>query len=281
MHLINNPETEILESILKTKQKIEKHLEDNKNLSLQKKNLFLAFWDFDGTILKGDCSEGLNEPNGFKGLMELGILNGYLSEFKGEEGVKAFWKKYREMEEINKREAYLFLPRLFRGNEVGTISNLAKDHFNNVMRKFYFPTSISILENLKANGIESYILSASADFFIKGCEGTLPIQKENMHGIEVKIQNGIITKEEIEPVTYAIGKTEKLKLIVSSLLENKKADQVFVLAGFGNSFHTDGPFLEYIANQKLVAGNPTTVMINGGNAPEEYKGIFKEVKFDL
>lgn len=281
MQLKNDPESEILESILKTKQKIEKYIEDNNDLSLKKKNLFLAFWDFDGTILKGDCSEGLNEPNGFKGLMELGILNGYLSEFKGEEGVKAFWKKYREMEEIDKREAYLFLPRLFVGNKVETILNLAKDHFKNVMRNFYFPTSINILENLKANGIESYILSASADFFIKGCEGTLPIQAENMHGIEVKIQNGIITKEEIEPVTYAIGKTEKLKLIVSSLLENKKADQVFVLAGFGNSFHTDGPFLEYIGNQKLLAGNPTTVMINGGNAPEEYKGIFKEVKFDL
>lgn len=102
-----------------------------------------------------------------------------------------------------------------------------------------------------------------------------------MYGIEMKISDGVITTEEIEPVTYAEGKTEKLKLIVNSLLEEKKAEQVFVLAGFGNSFHTDGPFLEYIAEQQLLAGKSTTVMINGGNTPEEYKGLFKEVSFDL
>lgn len=281
MQTENNTIQEILQSILNSKKQIESYLGDNRELSKNRKTTFLAFWDFDGTILKGDCSEGLNEANGFKGLMELGILNGFLKEFNGEEGVRAFWKKYREMENIDKREAYLFLPRLFSGNKLETIHKLAKNHFNNVMRNFYFPSSIKILETLKANGIESYILSASADFFIKGIEGTLPIQKENMYGIEVKIQDGIITKDEIEPVTYAEGKAEKLKLIVNSLLENKKADQVFVLAGFGNSFHTDGPFLEYIAKQTLIAGMPTTVMINGGYAPEEYAGIFKEVKFDL
>ncbi len=281
MPLQKKTECEIIESILTLKKEIEKHLRDNNKLSADKTTLFLAFWDFDGTILKGDCSEGLNESGGFKGLMELGILNGYSSEFKGEEGVKAFWKEYREKESIDKKEAYIFLPRLFAGNKEEKIFQLAKKHFHTVMHRFYFPSSIHILQNLKANGIDSYILSASAHFFIKGSAGTIPIEANNMYGIEMKIQDGIITQEEIEPVTYADGKTEKLKLIVNSLLADKKADQVFILAGFGNSFHTDGPFLEYIAEQRLLAGKPTTVMINGGNAPEEYKGLFREVGFSI
>ena len=97
----------------------------------------------------------------------------------------------------------------------------------------------------------------------------------------MKILDGIITTEEIEPVTYAEGKTEKLKLIVNNLIQDKKTEQVFILAGFGNSFHTDGHFLQYIAEQRLLAGQPTAVMINGGYAPEEYEGMFKEVGFDL
>ncbi|MBK9501677.1 MAG: haloacid dehalogenase-like hydrolase [Leptospiraceae bacterium] len=272
---------EIVDGILNSKLAIERYLEDTKSLSKDTKPLFLAFWDFDGTILKGDCSEGLNEANGFKGLMELGVLKGYSTEFKGEEGVNAFWKKYRDKESIDKKEAYVYLPRLFSGNEEETIVNLAKEHFKSVMRNFYFPSSLHILEQLKANGIDSYILSASAHFFIKGIVGTLPIEANHMFGIEMKILNGIITSEEIEPVTYAEGKTERLKLIVNSLLEEKKTEQVFILAGFGNSFHTDGSFLQYIAEQRLLAGNPTTVMINGGNAPEEYDGIFREVNFDI
>jgi phosphoserine phosphatase len=272
---------EIVSSILNSKLAIERYLADNKNLSKDTEPIFLAFWDFDGTILKGDCSEGLNETNGFKGLMELGVLKGYSTEFKGEEGVNAFWKKYREMESVNKKEAYVYLPRLFSGNKEETIVNLAKEHFNSVIRNFYFPSSIQILEQLKANGIDSYILSASAHFFIKGIVGTLPIDANHMFGIEMKILDGIITTEEIEPVTYAEGKTERLKLIVNSLLKEKKTEQVFILAGFGNSFHTDGPFLQYIAEQRLLSGQPTIVMINGGYAPEEYEGLFREVGFDL
>ena len=71
---------EILSEIVALKQKIvnsqiDAHLE---------KCCFLAFWDFDGTVMKGDCSEGLRE-NGeevFKGLVELGILKGYAREFR-------------------------------------------------------------------------------------------------------------------------------------------------------------------------------------------------------
>ena len=37
--------------------------------------MFLAFWDFDGTILKGDCSEGLRQDGKpiYKGMVQLGI----------------------------------------------------------------------------------------------------------------------------------------------------------------------------------------------------------------
>ena len=56
---------------------------------------------------------------------------------------------------------------------------------------------------------------------------------------------------------------------------------VFILAGFGNSFGTDGPFLKYISEQKFQVGKPISVMINGGNSPIKYEGKFKEVTFDL
>lgn len=47
---------EIVDSILNSKIAIERYLADNESLSKNTKPLFLAFWDFDGTILKGDCS---------------------------------------------------------------------------------------------------------------------------------------------------------------------------------------------------------------------------------
>ncbi len=267
---------EIIVPILNTKNQLEKFARD-------KKTLFLAFWDFDGTILKGDCSEGLIE-NGkqvFPGLVELGILSGFSSEFRGEEGVTAFWKKYREMEDIDKREAYIFLPRIFSGLRESQILDLAKKHFHETSQKYYFPSSIYIFEKLRQAGVESHIVSASANFFVKGIEGTLPINPDLIYGIETEIVDGIITKKEILPVTYGEGKKDKLELVVETILKEKKAEQVFILAGFGNSFHTDGHFLKYIVEQNFEKGKPISVMINGGNAPVEFKGLFKEVSFDL
>ena len=45
----------------------------------------MAFWDFDGTIIKGDVSEGLveNGEERYKGLVQLAILAGWSSTYRG------------------------------------------------------------------------------------------------------------------------------------------------------------------------------------------------------
>ena len=51
------------------------------------------------------------------------------------------------------------------------------------------------------------------------------------------------------------------------------------VAGFGNSYHTDGPFLRYIATQPSLPGGirATSVMINGGKARPGYTEHFKTI----
>ncbi len=105
------PETDIINKILISKNQIETYKVSDKTICVKQKCLFLAFWDFDGTILKGDSSEGLMEDGKevFKGLVELGVLNGYSKEYVGEEGYKASLKKYKEMEKYDKIKAYFYL----------------------------------------------------------------------------------------------------------------------------------------------------------------------------
>ena len=276
-------EEEILGKILSTKVEIEKAKDKDGKSCGEVKCLFLAIWDFDGTILKGDSSEGLEE-NGkqiFKGLVELGIQKGYSKEYQGEDGFSRLWKKYRELEEIDKVKAYFYLPQIFEGTEEKTMLEMSKEHFQNVLKNYYFPSSVKIMTELKKAGIESHVISASSSFFVSASLGTLPLEEGSINGVLLEIVDGKITRKEIYPLTYAEGKREKLQTLVNKLLEDKKADRVYVLAGFGNSYHTDGPFLKYIATQKLDAGSPISVMINGGSTPEEYKGLFKEVNFDV
>ena len=50
------------------------------------------------------------------------------------------------------------------------------------------------------------------------------------------------------------------------------------VAGFGNSYRTDGDFLRYICSQSLPGSvKPLAVMINGGVEPKGFQGLFKLV----
>ena len=70
-------DSQIIERILRTREQILKTAAATNASSI----VFLAIWDFDGTILKGDCSEGLRngEQTVYPGLAQVAIEHG-LSE---------------------------------------------------------------------------------------------------------------------------------------------------------------------------------------------------------
>lgn len=240
--------------------------------------LFFTVWDFDGTILKGDCTEGLWE-NGEKiypGLVEVFIENGLYGNFRGADGFFRFWQEYKAKEEINPLEAYTWAVKNLAKNPKDKIYEIAQQHFESQLKNYYFASSYDLLKELYDAHIKTLIISASADIFVKAALKSLPDPETLIFGIAQKEKNGYLTENIVMPITYAEGKTEKLKLVLKEI-EEKEKRPVYILAGFGNSFHTDGPFLKFILEQKLPSGKPISVMINGGQAPKEYENLFFEV----
>ncbi len=275
---INAEETHsniIIAKILETKEKIVKA-----NNSSDNDYIFLAFWDFDGTILKGDCTEGLQEDQKkvYKGLAQMAIEAGYSSIYPSKDGTEKFFEDYHHMEEkIGKWLAYPYAVQMLRGTPLVDIQELSKKHFNNVLRNYYFTSSVSMIKALKSNGIECHIISASADVFLDAAASTLGLDVGRFNGIEVQIGNGRLSEKLNYPVTWAEGKTEKLLSVIQHTAQLHPDKTVVVLAAFGNSFSTDGPFMKYVVMQTLPAGKPVSVMINGGEAPMDYQGLFMEV----
>lgn len=272
--IADEPHTEsIIEHILKTRQAI-------LNQTDNKPTVFLAFWDFDGTILKGDCSEGLVE-NGdviYPGLSQVLINAGLSSIYLSNGGFKKFAEDYVYIgEHIGKWMAYPFNIQIFRGTEVSALRSVAEKHFREVLSKYYFTSSIQILKALKENEIESYIISASPELFIEASASTVGLDIDRLYGIEVKLKNFVITEEISYPITWAEGKVLILKNIVEKTIQSNPDKNVVVLAAFGDSYSTDGPFLKYVATQSLPAGEPISVMINGGKEPNEYYNLFRLV----
>jgi phosphoserine phosphatase len=239
--------------------------------------VFLAFWDFDGTTMKGDCSEGLREEGKliYPGLAQVAIEHGLSEIYAREGGFKKFWNDYTNMDaHAGHWLAYPFIPQMLRGAKAGDVRQLSRDYFAGTLSNYLRASSVRIIREIERGGVQSHIISASPELFVQGVSASLAIPTNHIHGIQVRIRDGRLTEEIVYPVTWNIGKRQKVQEIVEETRREQPGKGVFVLAGFGDSYNTDGPFLKYIATQNLPAGKAISVFYDNTNAPAEYRGLF-------
>ena len=238
----------------------------------------MAFWDFDGTIIKGDVSEGLEEDGvqKFKGLIEETILAGLSPVYKGPEG----WIRYRDrdyprMKEIGRWLAWPYNGQIYRGVSAAKLDDFCLRKYDEVYRHWYFASSIKIMQALEKAGVENYVVSASPEIFVRNADKSLGLPRERLRAIRIAIDAGYMTTRIIYPVPYDHGKVENVRELVLARPHG------VAVAGFGNSYSTDGEFLKYIVTQSLPGGaKGFALMINGGPERDGYKGLFRLVEQD-
>jgi hypothetical protein len=170
------------------------------------------------------------------------------------------------------------MAQMLRGAKADDITALAQRHFQSTLRPYYFATSIAIMQSLQSHGIEIHIISAGPELFVRAAARSLGLSPVQVHGIRTVQRAGVVTEELLYPVTWADGKRKRMEELLRemSLLPPDRA--IHVIAGFGNNYGADGPFLKWIAEQPLPAGRPIAVMINGGKEPDPYRGLFRRVE---
>jgi phosphoserine phosphatase len=274
-HAEEPDDTVILQRIFRTREAI---LKANSGAQPANRAVFIAAWDFDGTILKGDWSEGLKEHGrAYRG--QVAIENGFSSLYPRESGFDRFWTDYTNMDtRIGHWLAYPFIPQMLRGAREEDVSRLSHDYFSSTLSNYLMASSVKIIRALEGGGVQCHIISASADLFVKGAAESLGLPAGHIHGIEVRARDDRLTEELIYPVTWSFGKLQRLKQIAKEAEEGPGNPKVFVLAGFGDSYGTDGPFLKFIATQRLPAGEPLAVFYGEGAEPAEYKGLFLQAR---
>ncbi len=236
--------------------------------------VFLSVWDFDGTLLKGDMTTGLD--GAYEGLIQLAISRGYAPKYRPSEYEK-FQNDFRAVEaKDGPAAARAFAAQIFRGMPAVRLEKLAEDHFNTKLKNYYFRSSVAMLSGLRQSGVVPCIITASPSFLARPAASSAGVPRENIYGTELEVPRGLISDRIVEPVPYAGGKAARLEMIVRNL-EKQTGKPVFVLAAFGNSYVSDGPFLKWTLDQKLPSGKPAAIMINGGPEAGEFKGLFRSV----
>lgn len=235
----------------------------------------MAFWDFDGTIIRGDISVGLREDGveRHQGMIHAGIMAGFSPFYKGEGGCRQFDRDYARLNEIGRFIAWPFIGQAFSGVKVAEFDRFCAQRIHDVYSKWYFASSVAILRRLEAAGVENHIISGSPDLFVRNAAESIGLTPDRMHGNSLAIDGGILSTRIEYPVTTGEGKVEVLRRLVNA---HKSA---YAIAGFGDSYRTDGAFLRYIVRQTLPGGaKGFALMINGSGSKDGFEGLFTCVR---
>lgn len=237
----------------------------------------MAFWDFDGTIIKGDISEGLEEGGKvlFKGLIERTIEEGLCPTYGKDGGWDRYSRRdYPRMREIGLWLAWPYNAQMYNGQRASVLDSFCRSECERVYRKWYFDSSVRILKALERAGVENYIVSASPEMFVRAAADTLGLPSCRFVGIRVAIDGDMVTSRVVHPLPMGEGKVENVRALVLARPHG------VAVAAFGNSYSTDGAFLRYVATQPSLPGGAkgTAVMINGGEDRPGYSEHFIKVE---
>lgn len=235
----------------------------------------MAFWDFDGTIIKGDIGDGFEESDGrgYRGMIEASILAGLTSVYSGEPGVRQWRADYRHMAGIGAWLSQAFDVQMYAGTRAADLEALCEGRIRDEgITAWYFVSSMAIWRALEKMGVENYIVSANIEPLMRGVAPSLGIPRERIRASRTEIVGGRVTTKVLYPIPYGPGKVDAVREFV------QVRPHGVAVAGFGNSYRTDGDFLRYIRSQPLPGGvKPLAVMINGGAEPKAFQGLFRRV----
>lgn len=115
----------------------------------------LAFWDFDGTLLRGDCTEGYAERGRevYPGLARLAIARGLSADYPVARGYAAWKDDYAELKRrVGPWLAYPWIAQVWAGAEEAALQELARQHFSVTLSRHYFAASRLWFDGLAADG---------------------------------------------------------------------------------------------------------------------------------
>ena len=206
-----------------------------------------AFWDFDGTIINGDMTEGRHLGVGdYKGLFERVVKEGLVPEFSDRNGFQRYQENYRKKKST--QEAYIYLVSCLdqlNDDQQKKLSLFVHEWLSSHYKYYLYSFSVELINYFNSLGVLNYIISASPHCFVKELSSILPIPKEQLFGIDTnRISSGI------DPIVHhAEGKAKRVEFIVEHFDSDKTLVPVFAA---GNSCVADGPMVNHICNSNGV-----------------------------
>ena len=153
----------------------------------------MAFWDFDGTIIKGDVGLGHRTEDGccYRGLMEATMLAGLSSVYKGADGHRRWYDDYRHFLEIGPWLSQGYDAQMYAGTPAEGLADFCEKTIRDEgIDKWYFASSMAIWKALAEMGVENYVVSANVEPLVRGVAASLGIPRDRVRATRTAVVGG-------------------------------------------------------------------------------------------
>lgn len=156
----------------------------------------IAAFDADGTLWATDMGESF-----FKYQLSNNFINGL---------PKDPWLHYKKMHKENPRAAYLWLAQINAGKSLKDVRECAQRCLLNHPNLELFSGQKEIIKYLQSLGAKIYIVTASIKWAVEPAAALYDIPYENVIGVQTRVENDLVTTEQLGPITWREGKPEGL-----------------------------------------------------------------------
>ena len=208
------------------------------------KGRVVAVFDHDNTLVSGDITEG-NEKS------QPGFIHPLLLKMWKERSIPVWieglyngdpWEFYCNWADSDPQKAYSWICTLLSGQRIKKVYSDVSKYYEKYQKKSIFPEMKTLVEVLQQLGVEVHIVSASAQNLVIVASKYYNIPENRIHGIRLKVKDGIIQPKVIQPISFAAGKTWYINHFVSKFPKGN-------ILVFGDSYRTDGHMLRFAARQ--------------------------------
>ena len=129
-------------------------------------------------------------------------------------GLEAYEEYLRRVRE-NRCEGYAFATKVLAGLSESDVERWSRQLA--AAWPSYRKAMVDLLLGLHANGVECFVISATADWTVKAALEYLGFPRERVFGMRVAVEAGVLTDRLLGPITCGEGKVEAIERYVGRM----------------------------------------------------------------
>jgi phosphoserine phosphatase len=157
---------------------------------------YYAAFDADGTLWDSDLGEQF---------FQYQIDHCDLESLKGLDP----WKYYNETKEVDPPKAYLWLAQISAGQNLTQVRSWAQQAVEKGGARV-FESQKKWIAWLQQQGVEVFIVTASIQWAVEPAASLVGVDFDHVIGIQTAIKEGLVTDQQLGPITWRQGKAEAL-----------------------------------------------------------------------